>query len=113
MPIDESSTPDPEQSIAMIGSVDAFDRIVRGADRVLIDIYADWCGPCKMMAPMVEELARETDATVAKVDVDSTPILAERFGVRSVPTFIAFADGEPVERLVGMQDKGALAAALD
>ncbi|GAB7095492.1 thioredoxin [Halolamina litorea] len=75
---------------------------------VLVDFYADWCGPCQMLEPVVETIAEETDAAVAKVDVDANQQLAAEYGVRGVPTLILFADGEPVERLVGMQNESQL-----
>ena len=75
---------------------------------VLADFYADWCGPCKMLEPVVDSVAAETDAAVAKVDVDANQGLAAEYGVRGVPTLVLFADGEPVERLVGMQEEARL-----
>lgn len=72
---------------------------------VLVDCYADWCGPCKMMEPVVKELAVSTDAVVAKVDVDANQDIAAQLGARSIPTFVLYVDGEPTERLVGAQDK--------
>jgi thioredoxin 1 len=75
---------------------------------VLADFYADWCGPCQMLEPVVETIAEETAAAVAKVDVDANQQLASEYGVRGVPTMVLFVDGEPVERLVGMQDESQL-----
>jgi thioredoxin 1 len=75
---------------------------------VLVDFYADWCGPCKMLEPIVEDIAGTTDATVAKVDVDAHQGLAREYGVQGVPTLYLFVDGEPAERLVGVQDKSTL-----
>lgn len=77
-------------------------------DVVLTDFYADWCGPCQMIEPIVKEIAAETNAVVAKVDVDGNQRLASEYGVQGVPTLLLFADGELVERLVGMQNKEAL-----
>ena len=81
------------------------ERLVSEHDLVLVDCYADWCGPCKMMAPVVEELAATTDAVIAKVDVDANQAVAAQLGAQSIPTFVLFVDGEPTERLVGAQDK--------
>ncbi|WP_299263883.1 thioredoxin [Halorientalis sp.] len=75
---------------------------------VLVDFYADWCGPCQMLEPTVEEIASETAATVAKVDVDEQQPLAKQFNVQGVPTLVLFAGGEAVEQVVGMQDKATL-----
>ena len=69
---------------------------------VLIDMFADWCGPCKMVAPVIEELSKEvTDAKVVKVDVDASPEIGARFQVRSIPTFVVLKDGVMVDRVVG------------
>jgi thioredoxin 1 len=86
-----------------LGDVTASNKVV------LADFYADWCGPCKMIAPIVEELAAETEAAVAKVDVDANQQLAAQYGVQGVPTLLLFVDGEPEERIVGAQSKDALA----
>lgn len=75
---------------------------------VLVDFYADWCGPCRMLEPTVETIAAETDAAVAKVDIDANQGLATRQGVQGVPTLLLYADGEPVERLVGAQSEASL-----
>jgi thioredoxin 1 len=81
------------------------DRLVSEHDVALVDFYADWCGPCKMLEPTVAELAAETPAAVLKVDIDQHRELAGRFQVQGVPTLYLFADGEPVERLVGVRGK--------
>jgi thioredoxin 1 len=83
------------------------------SDVVLVDFFADWCGPCKQLEPIVERIAAGTDATVAKVDIDANQPLAAQYGVRSVPTLLLFADGEPVERLVGMQQEPQLRSLID
>jgi thioredoxin 1 len=80
---------------------------------VLVDYYADWCGPCKMLEPTVEEIAEETDAVVLKVDIDALQELAQDRGIRSVPTLEFYANGEQAERLVGVQDKADLIAIID
>ncbi|SDF43083.1 thioredoxin [Halorubrum xinjiangense] len=90
----------------------AFDTHVTDNDVVLVDFYADWCGPCQMMEPAVEAVAEDTDAAVLKVDVDVHQALAGEYGVQGIPTLLVFADGEPVERMVGAQTEQALADAI-
>ena len=89
------------------------DEAVAEYDVVLTDFYADWCGPCKMLEPIVESLAAETDAAVAKVDVDANQRLAQQFSVQGVPTLVLFADGEQVEHMVGLQQEEALAGKIE
>lgn len=81
---------------------------------VLVDFFATWCGPCKMMAPVVEELAvaMQGKAAVYEVDVDKAPALAQRFGITAVPTFLVFKNGEVAQKLIGMQSKEVLLQAL-
>ncbi len=105
----DGSTPDEPIEI---GDTEEFQRVVSGHEVVLVDCYADWCGPCQMMEPTVEAVASETDAAVAKVDVDAHPGLAQQLGARGVPTFLVYADGEAVDRFVGAQDRGTLESAM-
>ena len=76
----------------------------------LVDFWAEWCGPCRQIAPIVEQIASENDGklTVGKLDVDANGETAMKFGVMSIPTLILFKDGEPVERLVGFRPKEQL-----
>jgi len=87
-----------------IGSRGEFEHIVATYDVVLVDCYADWCGPCKQMEPAVEAVAADTDAAVAKVNVDVHQDLAAELGVQGVPTLVLFVGGEPTDRQVGAQD---------
>jgi thioredoxin 1 len=91
----------------------AFDDLLDTEETLLVDFYADWCGPCRMMAPTVEELATEVEATVVKVDVEELPPVAARFDVKSIPAFVVFEDGAETERLVGMREKSDLRSAVE
>ncbi len=88
-----------------------FDETINGADKpVLVDFWAEWCGPCKMIAPVLEEIASENGQKlqIAKLNVDDNPNTAMRFNVMSIPTLLVFKDGEAVKRLVGAKGKGQL-----
>ncbi len=89
-------------SVAQVDSA-SFQQVVEGGDVVIVDFYADWCGPCKIVAPIMEKLSSEYDgrAKFTKLDVDNNPEVAERFGIMSIPTLIVFKKGKPVERFVG------------
>jgi thioredoxin 1 len=89
------------------------DQLVGEGGVALVDFYADWCGPCKMLEPTVETLARETPATVAKVDVDANQALAAQFGVRGVPTLVLFAGGEQVEQVSGVRGEAELRSLIE
>jgi thioredoxin len=88
-----------------------FDQVVEGADvPVVVDFHADWCGPCKMMAPTLDEFAHAQagEVLVLKLDTDANQRTAQRFGIKGIPTLIAFADGAETGRHVGMADGAVL-----
>ena len=88
-----------------------FDEEVSGATvPILVDFWAEWCGPCKMIAPILDEIADEHEGRlrIAKLNVDEAPDIARRFGVMSIPTMILFDNGEPAKRVVGAKPKAAL-----
>lgn len=89
--------------------------VLSSTQPVLVDLWAEWCGPCRAVAPILDELAKDYGdrLTVAKVDIDSNPETAQRYGVRSIPTLMLFKDGELVETTVGVQPKAALAELVD
>jgi len=103
----DAGTATPNEPLHVDGQ-SQLDDIVTDHDVVLVDFYADWCGPCQMLEPIVETLAAETAATVAKVDVDANQQLAAAHDVRGVPTLVLFADGEPVEKIVGLNGEDEL-----
>ena len=86
-----------------------------GQGVTMVDFSAEWCQPCKMMAPVIDELATEFDgkATVAKLDIDNAQDIAIKYGVNAVPTFIVFKDGEVASKLQGLQDKDELTQAIN
>ena len=92
-----------------------FDAAVKAAPVALVDFWAEWCGPCKMLAPAIEDLAKQYEgrALVAKVNVDEEPELARRFGIMSIPTVVFLKDGAEVDRKIGLMPGAVFAAELD
>ena len=91
------------------------EQVEKSTIPVLVDFWADWCMPCKIVAPIVDELAEEYDGRVAftKIDVDSEPNIAMKFGIRSIPTLLVFKDGSPVDQVVGAVPKAVLKKRLE
>ena len=93
-----------------------FDETIQGSDEpVLVDFWAEWCGPCKQIAPILSQIAQEHSGTlrVAKLNVDENPDIAMRFNVMSIPTLLVFDKGEARKRLIGAKGKGQLLQELD
>ena len=92
-----------------------FEEILATEKPVLVDFWAEWCGPCKMIGPVVEELASDYDgkAVIGKVDVDNNPNVSAKFGIRSIPTLLFFKNGEIVDKQIGAVPKSILANKLE
>lgn len=92
-----------------------FEEVINNDKPVLVDFWAEWCGPCKMIGPVVEELAADYDgkAVIGKVNVDENPAVSAKFGIRSIPTLLVFKGGEIVDKQVGAVPKGVLSQKID
>ncbi len=99
---------------AVVSSTEFQNKVLEAEGKVLIDFFATWCGPCRMIAPFIEEIAEEKAGEVAvyKVDIDQSPDLASRYGVRGVPTLMVFEGGKPVAQMVGAQPKAQILSML-
>lgn len=89
-------------------------EVLQSNQTVLVDFYADWCGPCKMMAPVIDEIAKErADIKVGKLNIDEEMEIAQKYGVMSIPTFIVFKNGEAVQKDMGAKPKAAVLEMLN
>lgn len=94
--------------------VDSFkSEVLEEKGLVLVDFWASWCGPCKMLGPILDELSDEVTTKITKVNVDDYPNIAADYGIRSIPTMIIFKEGEKVEQLIGLMQKGAIKEKLE
>ena len=91
-----------------------FNELIKEKKVVLVDFFATWCGPCRMLSPILEEVSEDANGEyeVVKVDVDESYSLAKKFGIMSVPTMIIFQDGEEVEKIIGLRQKDDLISAI-
>ena len=97
-----------------INSADWQEKVLDSDKPVLIDFFATWCGPCKMMAPVMDEVAAEQagQVDVYKIDIDENPDIAQKYGIMSIPTFIVFKNGEPAAQTLGARPKEQILAML-
>ena len=103
------------ENVIHIGSEEAFNKLMAGDTPVLVDFWATWCGPCRMIAPIVEEIANEYagKVVVAKVDVDEMGELAQRYRIMNIPTLMLFKQGQLVDKAIGARPKAALEQMLN
>ena len=102
-------------NVVILSEANFQNEVIAASQPVLVDFWAPWCGPCRTIGPMVNELAKDFDgrAKVAKVNVDDAPALAQRFGIQGIPTLLIFWDGRVVDQVTGGVPKRELAAKLD
>lgn len=107
-----SAVESPEQPVH-VDSEQQLEEVVQHQDVVLVDFFAEWCGPCQMIEPVLKQLAQETPAVIAKVDVDQHQDLAASFGVRGVPTLLLYSNGQQVEQQVGAMSADQLRSLIE
>jgi len=103
------------ENIIILTEANFEEQVLQSPTPVLVDFWAEWCGPCKMIAPILDELASEYDGKVkvGKVNIDEYQSIATQYGIRAIPTLLIFKDGEVAEQVVGMRSKRDLKANLD
>jgi thioredoxin len=97
----------------MITTDNNFDEVISSSDLVLVDFWADWCGPCKMLSPILDEIANERGILVGKLNVDENPAKMEEYSVHSIPTMVLFKSGQPVKTIIGAKPKHLLLKELE
>jgi thioredoxin 2 len=107
-------TPLPVNTVITVTDATFPEEVERSALPVLVDMWAEWCGPCKMIAPAVDQLAKEMAGRlrVAKLDIDKNPVTASRFRIQSIPALLVVKDGREVDRIIGAQPKSEIARRL-
>ncbi len=102
-------------NVTELTDADFEEQVINAGEPVLVDFWAPWCGPCRQIAPMIDELASENEgsAKVVKVNIDESAEIAQKYGIMSIPTLIIFKGGEIAEKFVGAKPKAALQEALD
>lgn len=102
-------------NVTELTDADFDEQVLKAGEPVLVDFWAPWCGPCRQIAPMIDELATENEgsAKVVKVNIDESAEIAQKYGIMSIPTLIIFKNGEISEKFVGAKPKAALQEALD
>jgi thioredoxin 1 len=102
------------RKVEHVGTADFANKVLKSDVPVLVDFYADWCGPCRRLAPVLDQIARDTpNARVVKVDIDDHPQLAQKYGVRSIPNVMVFKNGEVTAQRTGLADRESLERMLD
>jgi thioredoxin len=114
-PLSQAAVGDSQPQVVTDASFDADVIGASSAKPVLVDAWAEWCGPCRMIAPTLDQLAAESGGKykIAKLNVDENPVIANRFNIRSIPTMLIFKNGKLADQIVGVQPKQAIAARLE